>query len=136
MSCGVGHRRGLDPLLLGLWRRRVAVGPIQPLAWESSPAVGVALKSLNKKGGKKKDSPEDKIEGNLGSSCFHHPSSGSEVPSLNLKGPTTCRQSEPVMRPVWLFRLPFLHPVAEAGNPNFILSSFCPLPQAISGHDA
>ena len=33
MNCGVGHRGGLDPELLWLWRRPAAVGPIQPLAW-------------------------------------------------------------------------------------------------------
>ena len=34
MSCGVGHRRGLDPVLLWLWRRPAAIAPIRPLAWE------------------------------------------------------------------------------------------------------
>ena len=29
MSCGVGHRRGLDPALLWLWRRPAAVAPIR-----------------------------------------------------------------------------------------------------------
>ena len=42
MSCGVGCRCGLDPVLLWLWP--AAVAPIQPLAWESSYALGVALK--------------------------------------------------------------------------------------------
>ena len=44
VSCGVGCRRGLDPVLLWLWRRPVAVAPIRPLAWEPPYAVGVALK--------------------------------------------------------------------------------------------
>ena len=34
MSCGVGHRLGLDLALLWLWRRPVATAPIRPLAWE------------------------------------------------------------------------------------------------------
>ena len=34
MSCGVGHRLGLDLLLLWLWRRLAAVALIQPLVWE------------------------------------------------------------------------------------------------------
>ena len=34
MSCGVGRRHGLDPLLLWLWLRPVATALIRPLAWE------------------------------------------------------------------------------------------------------
>ena len=47
MSCGVGHRRSSDPawLWLWLWCRPAAVTPIQPLAWELTYAVGVALKT-------------------------------------------------------------------------------------------
>ena len=45
MSCGVGHRRGLDLALLWLWRRRVAASLIGPLDWEPPYALGVALKS-------------------------------------------------------------------------------------------
>ena len=45
MSCGVGHRRGPDPVLLWLWCRLAAVAPIHPLAWELPYAKGVALKS-------------------------------------------------------------------------------------------
>lgn len=44
MSCGVGFRCGLDPALLWLWCRPVAVVLIQPLAWEFPYATGVALK--------------------------------------------------------------------------------------------
>ena len=54
MSCGVGHRRDLDPLLLWLWRRPAATAPIGPLAWEPPYAVGVALK---KQKDKKKNHP-------------------------------------------------------------------------------
>ena len=50
VSCGVGHRRSLDPVLLWLWlwHRPAAAALIQPLAWEPPYAVGVALKSKNK----------------------------------------------------------------------------------------
>ena len=44
MSCGVGHRRGLDLMLLWLWHRPAAVAPIRPLAWEPPHAAGEALK--------------------------------------------------------------------------------------------
>ena len=45
LSCGVGRRCGLDPVLLWLWCRLVATAPIQPLAWEPPYAMGMALKS-------------------------------------------------------------------------------------------
>ena len=44
MSCGVGHKRGLDLALLRLWHRPVATAWIRPLAWEPPYAVGEALK--------------------------------------------------------------------------------------------
>ena len=44
MSCGVGHRRGSDLALLGLWCRLEATAPIRPLAWEPPYAMDVALK--------------------------------------------------------------------------------------------
>ena len=44
MSCGVDQRPGLDLALLWLWRRPVAIAPIQPLAWEPPCATGAALK--------------------------------------------------------------------------------------------
>ena len=49
MSCGVGHRRGLDPALLWLWRKLAAIVPIRPLAWELPCAMGVALKRQKEK---------------------------------------------------------------------------------------
>ena len=49
MSCGVGHRCGLDPVLLWGWHRPAATAPIRPLAWESPYASGVALKRKKKK---------------------------------------------------------------------------------------
>ena len=44
MSCGIGHRRCLDPALLWLWCRLAATAPIRHLAWEPPYAAGVALK--------------------------------------------------------------------------------------------
>ena len=41
MSCGVDHRRGLDPV--GWWRRLAAAAPIQLLAWKLPYAAGGAL---------------------------------------------------------------------------------------------
>ena len=49
MSCGIGHRCGLDPLLLWLWHRLVATDLIRRLAWEHPYAVGAALKIKKKK---------------------------------------------------------------------------------------
>ena len=40
MSCGVGQRHGLDPVLLWLWCRLTATAPIRPLAWEPPYATG------------------------------------------------------------------------------------------------
>ena len=45
----MGCRRGSDPVLLWLWHRLVATALILPLAWESSYAVGAALKRQKKK---------------------------------------------------------------------------------------
>ena len=46
MNCGVGHRCGLDLVLLWLWHRLAATAPIQPLAWEPPYAKGVALTTI------------------------------------------------------------------------------------------
>ena len=49
MSCGVGCRRGSDPVLLWLWRRPAAKALIRPLAWEPPYTAGAALKKkINK----------------------------------------------------------------------------------------
>ena len=60
MSCGAGHRHGLNLALLWLWRRPAAVVPIGPLAWEPLYATGVALKGkqTNKKTTQKKKPPK------------------------------------------------------------------------------
>ena len=49
MSCGVGHRHGLDPELLWLWSKPVATALIRPLAWGPPYAGGAALKKQKKK---------------------------------------------------------------------------------------
>ena len=43
MSCGVGLRRGSDPVLLWLWCRLAAIAPIRLLAWEPPHATEAAL---------------------------------------------------------------------------------------------
>ena len=42
MSCGVGHRHGLDPALLWLWYRPATIALIQPLVWKPPYAAGAA----------------------------------------------------------------------------------------------
>ena len=49
MSSAVGQRRGLDLMLLWLWRRLAAIALTGPLAWEPPYAVGAALKSKEEK---------------------------------------------------------------------------------------
>ena len=61
VSCGVGHRRGSDLVLLWLWCRPAATVPIQPLAWEPPYATGAALKK------KKERETVSQAEGKLGS---------------------------------------------------------------------
>ena len=56
MSCGVGHRHGLDPALLWRWHRLAATALIRPQAWEPPYATGVALEKA------KKDKKTNKIK--------------------------------------------------------------------------
>ena len=44
MSCGVGCRRGSDPVLLWLGCRLAAIARMRPLAWEPPYALSAALK--------------------------------------------------------------------------------------------
>ena len=53
MSCGIGHRLGLDPALPWLWCRLVATASIRPLAWEPPYAAAAAFKRQKKKKKKK-----------------------------------------------------------------------------------
>ena len=55
MSCGVGHRHGLDPALLHLWRRPAATALIRPLAWEPPHAAGAALEKAKRPKKKKRN---------------------------------------------------------------------------------
>ena len=49
VSCGVGRRYGLYPVLLWLWCTLAATAPIGPLAWEPTYATSAALKRPGKK---------------------------------------------------------------------------------------
>ena len=49
MSHGVGHRRGLDLVLLWLWCSPAATAPITPVALEPPYAEGAALKGQKPK---------------------------------------------------------------------------------------
>ena len=59
MSCGVGHRHGLDPALLWLWCRLVAIAPTRPLAWEPPYAAGAAQRNSKKTKKKKEKKKEE-----------------------------------------------------------------------------
>ena len=54
MSCGVGHRCGLDLALLWLWCR-LAAAPIHPLTWELPYAADAVLKSKKERKRKTKN---------------------------------------------------------------------------------
>ena len=54
VSRSIGHKCDLEPELLWLWYRLVAVVPIQPLAWELPYATGIVLEKREKKKKKKK----------------------------------------------------------------------------------
>ena len=56
MSCGVGHRCGLDLAFLWLCCRLVATALIQPLAWELPYAAGSGPRKGKKTKKKKKKS--------------------------------------------------------------------------------
>ena len=65
MSCGVGHRRVLDPALLWLWYRPVATAPLRPLAWEPPyAACGPKRQKTKKKKKRKEKKKEGKENGN------------------------------------------------------------------------
>ena len=60
MSCGIGHRQGLYPMLLCLWCRPEFAVPIRPLAWELTYALGVAINKQTKEA--KKDTHKKVLE--------------------------------------------------------------------------
>ena len=61
MSCGVGRRRGSDPVLLWLWCRLAATAPIRPLAWEPPYAVGEAQEMTKRQKKKPKNKKTKKL---------------------------------------------------------------------------
>ena len=60
MSFGVGHRRGLDPMLLWLWCRSAALPLNLPIAWDLPYAMSMALKKEKKR--QKKERESENIE--------------------------------------------------------------------------
>ena len=54
MSCGVGHRGGLDPMLLWLWHRPAVITLITPLAREPPCAAGAAQEMAKRQKKKKR----------------------------------------------------------------------------------
>ena len=60
MSCGVGHRCGLDPELLWLWCRPAATTLIRPLAWEPPYSAGTALEEAKRQKKKKRKKEKKK----------------------------------------------------------------------------
>ena len=68
VSCGVGHRCGLDLALLWLRSGIAGIGliaPIRPLAWEPPYATGVALEGKKTKKKKKKKKNNSWLEANI-----------------------------------------------------------------------
>ena len=61
MNCGVGCKRGLDPVLLWLWPRPTAAALIQLLAWELPYAADKALKRKKKKKKERKEREERSV---------------------------------------------------------------------------
>ena len=57
----MGHRHGLDPVLLWLWGRPAAVAPTGPLAWDPPDAMGAALKNEKKRKEKKRKKKKNLI---------------------------------------------------------------------------
>ena len=64
MSCGVGHRCGLDSLLLWLWCRPAVTAQIQSLAWKLPYAASTALKNAKREREKEGGREEGRKEGN------------------------------------------------------------------------
>ena len=66
VSCGVGHRCGLDPVLLWLWCRLEVAALIGSLIWELLHAVGLALKEKRKKNKRERRGFRFSTEGECG----------------------------------------------------------------------
>ena len=71
MSCGVGCRRGSDPVLLWLWRRLVATAPIRPLSWDSPYAVEASLEKAKRHTHTQKKKKKKKL-GKITKESNHH----------------------------------------------------------------
>ena len=54
MKRRASHRHSSDPVLLWLWRKLAAIPPIQPLAWELTYAIYVALEKKKREREKEK----------------------------------------------------------------------------------
>ena len=59
MSCGVGCRRSLHPVLLWLWRRPASTALVRPLAWEHLYAAGAALEKAKRQKTKTKNKKQN-----------------------------------------------------------------------------
>ena len=78
MSCVVEHRRGLDPVLLWLWFRPMAIAPIRLLAWERPHAAGAAQEKAKRQ--KKKNKKEQTVCNCIRFLVAQNPSSFVESP--------------------------------------------------------
>ena len=65
VSCGVGCRRGSDPVLLWLWCRPVATSPIRPLAWEPPYAAEAAQEMAKKQTNKQTFTHRSSLRGSV-----------------------------------------------------------------------
>ena len=94
MSCGVGHRHGLDPALLQLWHRLAAAAPIQPLDWKLPYAADVALKGQRKKERRKEGRKEGRKERKKGRKKEERKRRNSDLTKLVLFGVCIIKQTK------------------------------------------
>ena len=72
MGCGVGCRRGLDPVLLWLWHRTLATSLIGPLTWESPYAAGASLEKAKRQKKKKRKEKKRNSQKLMTWQIFYH----------------------------------------------------------------
>ena len=82
MSCGIGHRRGLDLMFLWLWCRLAAAALVQPLAQELLYVAGAALKRQKKK--KNKKNKKNKRKGGVVLASWNSSAIGGDRPQGSL----------------------------------------------------